>query len=107
VTAQVLVMTPAAFIHMTPDPWVSDDLLTIPELLQFDFDLVIVDEVDSFQKTLDGLFSPRETLMGTSGLSTRHRSPSGLRRRCATGAADSSRMRLTRGGRNVSMNSSA
>lgn len=64
VDAQVVVMTPAAFLHMTPDRWVSTSLMTIPELLQFGFDAVLVDEVDGFQKTLDGIFSPRETLMG-------------------------------------------
>ncbi|SDE32336.1 pPIWI_RE_Z domain-containing protein [Belnapia rosea] len=64
VDAQVVVMTPAAFVHMTPDRWVSGDLMTVPELMQFGFDVVLVDEVDGFQKTLDGIFSPRETLMG-------------------------------------------
>lgn len=64
VDAQVVVMTPAAFVHMTPDPWVSEDLMTMPELLQFAFDVVLIDEVDGFQKTLDGFFAPRETLMG-------------------------------------------
>ena len=64
VDAQVVVMTPAAFVHMTPDRWVSANLMTIPELVQFGFDAVLVDEVDGFQKTLDGIFSPRETLMG-------------------------------------------
>lgn len=62
--AQVVVMTPAAFVHMTPDPWVSENLMTIPELLQFAFDVVLIDEVDSFQKTLDGFFAPRAPLMG-------------------------------------------
>jgi hypothetical protein len=64
VDAQVVVMTPAAFVHMTPDAWVSADLMTMPELLQFGFDVVLVDEVDGFQKALDGMFAPRETLMG-------------------------------------------
>jgi hypothetical protein len=64
VDAQVVVMTPQAFVHMTPDNWVSADLMTMPELLQFAFDVVLVDEVDGFQKTLDGIFAPRETLMG-------------------------------------------
>ena len=64
VDAQVVVMTPQAFVHMTPDAWVSADLMTVPELLQFAFDVVLIDEVDGLQKTLDGIFAPRETLMG-------------------------------------------
>ena len=64
VDAQVVVMTPQAFVHMTPDRWVSGDLMTVPELIQVAFDVVLVDEVDGFQKTLDGIFAPRETLMG-------------------------------------------
>lgn len=64
VDAQVIVMTPQAFVHMTPDPWVSERLLTIPELLQFTTDLVILDEVDSIQKSLDETFAPRSAIMG-------------------------------------------
>lgn len=64
VDAQVVVMTPAAFIHMTPDRWVSENLMTMPELLQFGFDVVLIDEIDGFQKVLDAFFAPRETLMG-------------------------------------------
>jgi hypothetical protein len=62
--AQVLIMTPQAFVHVTPDKWTSKHHLTIPELLQHDFDLVIVDEVDSVQKALDDVFAPRSPIMG-------------------------------------------
>ena len=64
VDAQVILMTPAAFAYMTPDPWLLKERVTIPELLQYVVDLVIVDEVDAVQKELDGIFAPRETIMG-------------------------------------------
>ena len=64
VDAQVILMTPAAFAYMTPDPWVLKKRVTIPELLQYVVDLVIVDEVDAVQKELDGIFAPREPIMG-------------------------------------------
>ena len=64
VDAQVILMTPAAFAYMTPDPWVLKERVTIPELLQYVVDLVIVDEVDAVQKELDGIFAPREPIMG-------------------------------------------
>src|SRR5260370_14259707 len=56
-------MTPQAFVHVTPDKWTTEHHVTIPELLQYDFDLVIVDEVDSVQKTLDDVFAPRSPIM--------------------------------------------
>ena len=64
VDAQVILMTPAAFAYMTPDPWVLKERVTIPELFQYIVDLVIVDEVDAVQKELDGIFAPREPIMG-------------------------------------------
>lgn len=66
VDARVILMTPAAFAYMTPDPWVLKERVTIPELLQFVVDLVIVDEVDAVQKELDGIFAPREPIMGAA-----------------------------------------
>lgn len=66
VTAEVLIMTPAAFVHMRPDPWTTRKRLSFPELLQFEFDLVIVDEVDGVQKSFDDIFSPRAQIMGDS-----------------------------------------
>lgn len=64
VTASVLILTPEAFAHMTPDRWVSDRRLTIPELLQFEADVVLVDEVDAVQKRLDAAFAPLSPIMG-------------------------------------------
>lgn len=64
VTAQVIALTPQAFVHMTPDKWTSARHLTLPELFQYSMDLVIVDEVDSVQKTLDDIFAPRSPIMG-------------------------------------------
>lgn len=64
VDAQVLIMTPQAFIHMTPDVWTTPERITIPELLQFIADLVIIDEVDGVQKVLDDIFAPRSPIMG-------------------------------------------
>jgi hypothetical protein len=64
VKASVLILTPEAFAHMTPDRWVSDRRLTIPELLQFESDIVLVDEVDAVQKRLDGAFAPLSPIMG-------------------------------------------
>jgi hypothetical protein len=64
VTAQVVALTPQAFVHMTPDKWTTAHHLTLPELFQYSMDLVIVDEVDSVQKTLDDIFAPRSPIMG-------------------------------------------
>jgi hypothetical protein len=64
VDAQVLIMTPQAFVHITPDKWTTENHITIPELLQYAFDLVIVDEVDNVQKSLDDTFAPRSPIMG-------------------------------------------
>ena len=64
VDAQVVIMTPQAFVHITPDKWTTENHLSIPELLQYSFDLVIVDEVDGVQKTLDDVFAPRSPIMG-------------------------------------------
>ncbi len=62
--ASVLILTPEAFSHMAPDRWVSDRRITIPELLQFEADVVLIDEVDAVQKRLDGAFSPLSQIMG-------------------------------------------
>ncbi|MBL9005957.1 MAG: hypothetical protein JNJ46_17015 [Myxococcales bacterium] len=64
VSAQVVVMTPQAFVHMTPDRWTTPSRITLPELLQYSADLVIMDEVDSIQKAFDDAFAPRSPLMG-------------------------------------------
>jgi hypothetical protein len=64
VTAQVVIMTAQAFVHMSPDKWVANERITIPELLQFTTDLVIIDEVDGMQKAMDDIFSPRAQIMG-------------------------------------------
>ena len=64
VDAQVVVLTPQAFVHMTPDKWTSASHLTLPELFQYEMDLVIVDEVDSVQKAMDDIFAPRSPIMG-------------------------------------------
>lgn len=64
VTAQVIALTPQAFVHMTPDKWTAAHHLTLPELFQHTLDLMIVDEVDSVQKTLDDIFAPRSPIMG-------------------------------------------
>ncbi|KAF0225747.1 MAG: hypothetical protein FD176_194 [Rhodospirillaceae bacterium] len=64
VDAQVLIMTPQAFVHMTPDKWTTEHHLTMPELLQYIADLVIIDEADAVQKSLDDAFAPRSQIMG-------------------------------------------
>jgi hypothetical protein len=64
VDAQVTIMTPQAFVHITPDKWTTDRHVTIPELLQYTADLVIVDEVDGVQKVFDETFAPRSPIMG-------------------------------------------
>lgn len=64
VDAQVLIMNPWVFAEMTPDKWTIDQHITLPELLQFVVDLVIVDEADAVQKILDEIFAPPELLMG-------------------------------------------
>ena len=51
---------------MTPDKWTTERNLTIPELLQHIADLVIVDEVDNVQKTMDEIFAPRSPIMGAA-----------------------------------------
>jgi hypothetical protein len=64
VDARVVVLTPQAFVHMTPDKWTAASHLTLPELFQFEMDLVIIDEVDSVQKVMDDIFAPRSPIMG-------------------------------------------
>ncbi|WP_422369431.1 hypothetical protein [Pelagibius sp.] len=64
VDASVLIMTPAAFVHMTPDIWTTKYRLSLPELLQYEYDLVIIDEVDGVQKSFDDSFAPRAPIMG-------------------------------------------
>lgn len=64
VDARVVALTPQAFVHMTPDKWTAARHLTLPELFQFEMDLVIVDEVDSVQKAMDDIFAPRSPIMG-------------------------------------------
>ena len=64
VHAQVVIMTPQAFVHIAPDKWTTENHLSIPELVQYAFDLVIVDEVDGVQKALDDVFAPRSPIMG-------------------------------------------
>ncbi len=64
VDAQVLFMTPQAFVHITPDKWTTERHVSMPELVQYEFDLVIVDEVDGVQKGLDDAFAPRSPIMG-------------------------------------------
>ena len=64
VEAQVIIMTPQAFVHMTPDRWTTERSATIPELLQYVVDLVIIDEIDNVQKTMDDIFAPRSPIMG-------------------------------------------
>ena len=65
VDAAVLIMTPAAFVHVTPDPWTSPQRVTLPELAQYECDLVIIDEVDSVQKNLDEMFAQPALIMGS------------------------------------------
>lgn len=64
VDADVLIMTPAAFVYMTPDVWTTRSRLSLPELLQFEYDLVIIDEADGVQKNFDDIFAPRAPIMG-------------------------------------------
>ncbi len=64
VDAQVVIMTPQAFVHMSPDKWTTSAHLTMPELIQYTADLVIIDEVDAVQKSLDDAFAPRSQIMG-------------------------------------------
>lgn len=64
VDAQVVAMTPQAFVHMTPDEWTTPHNATIAELVQCSFDLVIIDEVDSVQRTMDEIFAPPSPIMG-------------------------------------------
>jgi hypothetical protein len=61
--AQVLIITPAAFAYVTPEPWVLRERMSIAELLQFAADLVIIDEVDLVQTELDRIFAPDEPIM--------------------------------------------
>jgi hypothetical protein len=61
--AQVLILTPAAFVYVTPEPWVLRERMSLAELLQFAVDLVIIDEVDLVQMDLDRIFAPYEPIM--------------------------------------------
>ena len=64
VDAQVLIMTPSVLVHTKLDIWVADKKITIPELLQHAFDIVLVDECDTVQRTLDNEFAVKTQIMG-------------------------------------------
>lgn len=64
VTATVLIMTPAAFVLTRPDIRTTRNDITMPELVQYDRDLVIVDECDQVQATLDNTFAPQTLILG-------------------------------------------
>lgn len=67
VDAQVIVMTAPAFLMMRPDPNVLTESMSFPELVQFNRDLVIVDEADAVQRTLDEHFAVPAPIMGGEG----------------------------------------
>lgn len=67
VDAQVIILTPQALAHLKPDPWTLPEHASLPELLQFVTDLVIVDEADSVQQILDDTFCPVLPVMGGQG----------------------------------------
>ena len=64
VSAQVVIMTPAAFIHMMPDKNLLSESMSFPELIQYTRDLVIIDEADSVQNNFDEQFALQQTIMG-------------------------------------------
>ena len=64
VNATVLIMTTAAFVFTRPDTRTTRSDITMPELVQFDRDLVIVDECDQVQATLDNIFAPQTLILG-------------------------------------------
>ena len=66
VSSQVVLFTPHAFIHTPLDRWVSRSRISVPELSQYHFDLMIVDEVDAVQQILDSEFAPKQILLGSS-----------------------------------------
>jgi hypothetical protein len=51
--AQVVVMTPQALLHMTPDKTVLTERMSFPELFQFTMDVMLVDEADKVQSIFD------------------------------------------------------
>lgn len=67
VNAQVIVMTAPAFLMMRPDINVLSESMSFPELVQFNRDLVIVDEADAVQRTLDEHFAVPAPIMGGEG----------------------------------------
>lgn len=67
VDAQVLIMTAPAFLMMNPDRHVLSSSMSFPELAQFTRDLVIVDEADEVQRSLDEHFAVPAPIMGGEG----------------------------------------
>lgn len=67
VDAQIIVMTAPAFLMMRPDRNVLLESMSFPELVQFNRDLVIVDEADAVQRTLDEHFAVPAPIMGAEG----------------------------------------
>ncbi|MCC2605622.1 hypothetical protein [Planctobacterium marinum] len=51
--ARVVVMTPQAFLHMTPDKSHVSESLSFPEFFQYQSDIVLVDEADHVLSTFD------------------------------------------------------
>lgn len=64
--AQVVVMTPQAFLHMTPDKSVVSESISFPELFQFHSDVVLIDEADHVQCTFDRECSQEVDLLSSS-----------------------------------------
>ena len=76
-TANVIAMTPQAFLHMTVDKAFVAEEMSFPELFQYIADVVMIDEADSVQATFDAectqekdLLSPNESAFMISNMRT-------------------------------------
>lgn len=66
-SANVIAMTPQAFIKMTPEKYILSEELSFPEALQFFADVVLIDEADEVQRTFDEQCTQQEGLLSSDG----------------------------------------
>jgi hypothetical protein len=64
--ARVVVMTPQAFLHMTPDKSHVSESISFPEFFQYQSDIVLVDEADHVQSTFDKECAQEVDLLSSS-----------------------------------------
>lgn len=66
-SANVIAMTPQAFIKMTPERYALKEEMSFPEAMQFLADVVLIDEADEVQRTFDEQCTQQQGLLSADG----------------------------------------